>query len=29
VRGEIAARDGVFVGDPARGRFLRRTPSRA
>ena len=28
VRGEIAARDGRFVGDPARGRFLRRTPSR-
>jgi dihydropyrimidinase len=29
VRGEIAARDGRFVGDTARGRFLRRTPSRA
>jgi len=29
VRGEIAVRDGQFVGDPARGRFLRRTPSRA
>jgi dihydropyrimidinase len=29
VRGEIAARDGGFVGDPARGRFLKRTPSRA
>jgi dihydropyrimidinase len=28
VRGEIAARDGAFVGDPARGRFLKRTPSR-
>jgi dihydropyrimidinase len=29
VRGEVAARDGKFVGDPARGRFLKRTPSRA
>jgi dihydropyrimidinase len=29
VRGEIAAREGRFVGDPSRGRFLRRTPSRA
>jgi dihydropyrimidinase len=29
VRGEVAIRDGTFVGDPARGRFLRRTPSRA
>jgi dihydropyrimidinase len=29
VRGEIAVRDGQFVGDPARGRFLQRTPSRA
>jgi dihydropyrimidinase len=29
VRGEIAARDGNFVGDPRRGQFLRRTPSRA
>ncbi|HXQ81381.1 MAG TPA: dihydropyrimidinase [Opitutaceae bacterium] len=28
VRGEVAARDGEFVGDPARGRFLRRSPSR-
>jgi dihydropyrimidinase len=29
VRGEVAVREGVFVGDPRRGRFLRRTPSRA
>lgn len=29
VRGEVAVRDGAFVGDPARGRFLKRTPSRA
>ncbi|HEY5078538.1 MAG TPA: dihydropyrimidinase [Opitutaceae bacterium] len=29
VRGEAAVRDGKFVGDPRRGRFLRRTPSRA
>jgi dihydropyrimidinase len=29
VRGQVAARDGRFVGDPARGRFLKRTPSRA
>jgi dihydropyrimidinase len=29
VRGKIAARDGNFVGDPTRGRFLMRTPSRA
>jgi dihydropyrimidinase len=29
VRGEVAVRDGKFVGDPARGRFLKRTPSRA
>jgi len=29
VRGEVAVRDGRFVGDPARGRFLQRTPSRA
>ena len=29
VRGKVAARDGKFVGDPARGRFLSRTPSRA
>jgi dihydropyrimidinase len=29
VRGEVAVRDGAFVGDPARGRFLSRTPSRS
>jgi len=29
VRGQVAVRDGAFVGDPARGRFLKRTPSRA
>ncbi len=29
VRGEVAARDGKFVGSPTRGRFLKRTPSRA
>jgi dihydropyrimidinase len=29
VRGQVAVRDGKFVGDPARGRFLKRTPSRA
>jgi dihydropyrimidinase len=29
VRGRLAARDGAFVGDPTRGRFLKRTPSRA
>jgi len=28
VRGEIAVRDGKFVGNPVRGQFLRRTPSR-
>lgn len=27
VRGEIAARDGQFVGELGRGRFLQRTPS--
>ncbi len=27
VRGQIAARDGKFVGQPGRGRFLQRTPS--
>lgn len=27
VRGKIAVRDGRFVGDPGRGRFLRREPS--
>ena len=26
VRGEVAARDGRFVGTPGRGRFLRREP---
>lgn len=29
VRGQVAARDGAFVGDPKRGRFLARIPSRA
>ncbi len=29
VRGKVAARDGSFVGDPTRGRFLKRAPSRA
>jgi dihydropyrimidinase len=29
VRGKVAARDGAFVGEPTRGRFLRRKPSRA
>jgi dihydropyrimidinase len=29
VRGQVAARDGAFVGDATRGRFLKRTPSRA
>jgi dihydropyrimidinase len=28
VRGQIAVRDGKFVGTQGRGRFLRRTPSR-
>jgi dihydropyrimidinase len=28
VRGQVAVREGKFVGDPARGRFLSRTPSR-
>ena len=27
VRGKVAARDGKFVGDPARGQFLRRAPN--
>ncbi|HEY1770673.1 MAG TPA: dihydropyrimidinase [Chthoniobacterales bacterium] len=27
LRGEIAARDGEFVGDPGRGKFLRREPA--
>jgi len=25
-RGDVVARDGTFVGQPARGRFLARTP---
>jgi dihydropyrimidinase len=29
VRGQVAVRDGAFVGNPAWGRFLKRTPSRA
>ncbi len=29
VRGEIAVRDGEFVGDARRGRFLSRSPGRA
>jgi dihydropyrimidinase len=28
VRGQVAFRDGASVGDPTRGRFLKRTPSR-
>jgi dihydropyrimidinase len=28
VRGEVAVRDGLFVGSPTRGRFVARTPSR-
>jgi len=27
VRGQVAARDGQFVGTPGRGKFLQRTPS--
>jgi dihydropyrimidinase len=27
VRGQVAARDGKFVGQPGRGRFLERTPT--
>jgi dihydropyrimidinase len=27
VRGQVAVRDGVFVGQPGRGKFLARTPS--
>ncbi len=27
VRGQIAARDGKFVGTVGRGKFLARTPS--
>ena len=26
-RGEVVARDGTFVGDPARGRFVARAPA--
>jgi len=29
VRGKIAVRDGRFVGDPGRGRFLRREPAHS
>ena len=29
VRGQVAARQGTFVGAPTRGQFLRRAPSRA
>ena len=29
VRGEVAVRDGKFVGSPTRGKFQKRTPSRA
>jgi len=28
VRGEVAVRDGRFVGSPTRGKFLARTPGR-
>ncbi|HEX2099432.1 MAG TPA: amidohydrolase family protein, partial [Candidatus Synoicihabitans sp.] len=28
VRGEVAVRDGRFVGRPGRGQFLKRAPSR-
>jgi len=27
VRGQVAARDGKFVGQPGRGRFLQRDPN--
>jgi dihydropyrimidinase len=27
VRGQIAARDGKFVGQPGRGKFLQREPT--
>ena len=27
VRGKVAVRDGQFVGDPARGKFLQRVPN--
>jgi dihydropyrimidinase len=26
-RGDVVARDGEFVGEPARGRFVARTPT--
>ncbi|NCC53230.1 MAG: dihydropyrimidinase, partial [Spartobacteria bacterium] len=26
VRGQLAIKDGLFVGDPTRGRFIPRTP---
>lgn len=29
VRGQVAVQDGKFVGDPGRGRLLRRTPEGA
>jgi dihydropyrimidinase len=29
VRGKVQARDGVFVGEPGRGRMLRRVPQYA
>ena len=27
VRGKVAVRDGEFVGEPGRGRFLEREPT--
>ncbi len=27
VRGKVAARDGKFVGEPGRGKFLERAPT--
>jgi len=29
VRGSVAVRDGKFAGEPKRGKFLQRTPSRS
>jgi dihydropyrimidinase len=29
VRGQVAARDGKFVGQTGRGRFLQREPSHS
>jgi len=29
VRGQVAVKDGAFVGDPGRGRLLRREPVHA